>query len=147
MGDEAHEEIVVAASPSMCFGIAADFEEYPTWAPEVRHVDVVSRDTTGRATRVQYRAAALGRSVRYVLDYDFADAPGSFSWSLVEGDLVRRLDGRYAFAPCDARTLVTYDLGVDLVLPLPSLVKRRAAGVIVGNALQGLKRVAEGGRG
>lgn len=144
MGDEAHEEIVVAASPSMCFGIAADFEEYPTWAPEVKRVDVVTRDATGRGTRVEYRAAALGRTIRYVLDYDFAGAPASFSWSLVDGDMVRQLDGRYTFAPHDTGTLVTYDLGVDLSMPLPGMVKRRAAGMIVGNALQGLKRVAEG---
>ena len=144
MVDEAHEEIVVAASPSMCFGIAADFEEYPTWAPEVKQVDVVTRDATGRATRVAYRAAALGRTIRYVLEYDFTGAPTSFSWSLVDGDMLRQLDGRYTFAPNDGGTLVTYDLDVDLSVPMPGMVKRRAAGMIVGNALQGLKRVAEG---
>lgn len=144
MVDEAHEEVVVAASPSMCFGIAADFEEYPTWADEVKQVDVVARDAGGRATRVEYRAAALGFTIRYVLDYDFADAPASFAWSLVEGDMVRRLDGRYSFVAQGDATLVRYDLGVDLSVPMPGLVKRRAAAMIVGNALQGLKRVAEG---
>ena len=144
MVDEAHEEILVAASPSMCFGIAADFEEYPTWAPEVTQVDVVTRDGAGRATRVEYRAAALGRSIRYVLDYDFTDAPAAFSWALVDGDLLRQLDGRYAFTAHEAGTLVTYDLGVDLAMPLPGLVKRRVAGMIVEHALAGLKQVAEG---
>ncbi|MFI5045856.1 MAG: SRPBCC family protein [Acidimicrobiia bacterium] len=145
MPERAHEEIVVAASPSMCFGIAADFEEYPTWASDVKQVDVLVRDATGRATRVEYLAAALGRSIRYVLDYDFADAPASFSWSLVEGEMLRALDGRYTFAAHEAGTLVAYDLGVDLTMPLPGVVKRKAAGVIVGTALQGLKHVAEGG--
>ena len=146
MADDAHEQIRVQASPALCFGFAADFEEYPSWASEVKQVDVVTRDGTGRATRVEYRAAALGRTIRYVLDYNFADAPTSFAWSLVEGDMLRQLDGRYTFRPHDAGTLVTYDLGVDLSMPMPGLVKRRAAGMIVGNALQGLKRVAEGGR-
>ena len=52
---------------------------------------------------------ALGRRVRYVLDYDFADAPRSFSWSLVEGDMLRALDGRYAFTarPTTAPTSTT----------------------------------------
>jgi len=144
MPDKAHEEIVVAAPPSMCFGIAADFEEYPTWASDVKQVDVVDRDATGRATRVAYRASALGRSIAYVLDYDFAEAPNAFSWSLVEGDMLRRLDGRYSFAAHEGGTLVSYDLDVDLSMPLPGLVKRKAAGVIVGTALQGLKRTAEG---
>lgn len=145
MPEQAHEQVVVAATPSMCFGIAADFEEYPTWAGDVKSVSVLGRDADGRATRVEYRASALGRSIRYVLDYEFADAPRAFSWSLVEGDMLRTLDGRYAFAPHDDGTLVTYDLAVDLSVPLPGMVKRKAAGVIIGSALQGLKRTAEHG--
>ena len=57
-----------------------------------------------------------------------------------------QLDGRYTFTAHDDGTLVTYDLGVDLTMPLPGMVKRKAAGVIVGTALQGLKRVAEDAR-
>jgi hypothetical protein len=143
--DAAHDQVQIAASPSLCFGIAADFEEYPTWADDVKSVAVLERDADGRATRVEYHAAALGRSVRYVLAYDFADAPRAFSWSLVEGDLVRAIDGRYEFAPCDGGTVVTYDLRVDLAMPLPGIIKRKAAGMITGTALQGLKRVAETG--
>jgi uncharacterized membrane protein len=144
MMDEAHEQIHVDAPPERCFARASAFDEYPEWAKDVKQVTVLLRDADGRGTRVEYHAAALGRRVRYVLDYDFADAPASFSWSLVDGDMVRQLDGRYTFAPHDTGTLVTYDLGVDLSMPLPGMVKRRAAGMIVGNALQGLKRVAEG---
>ena len=143
--DEAHEEIVVAASPALCFGIAADFEEYVTWVGDVKEVSVLERDADGRGTRVQYRASAIGRTIRYVLDYDFAEAPGAFSWSLVEGDMLRAIDGRYGFAPEDGGTRVTYDLRVDLAVPLPGLLKRKAAGLITGAALKDLKRVAEHG--
>jgi hypothetical protein len=145
MPDATHEEIVVAASPAMCFGVAADFEEYPSWASDVKEVAVLARDADGRGSRVEYRASALGRSIRYVLDYDFGEAPRAFSWTLVEGDLVKAIDGRYAFAAHDGGTLVTYDLGIDLAVPLPGIVKRRAAGLITTAALQDLKRVAEGG--
>jgi hypothetical protein len=146
MSDAAHEHVHIAASPSMCFGIAADFEEYPSWAGDVKSVTALEHDPDGRATRVEFHASALGRSVRYVLVYDFADAPRGFSWSLVEGDLVRAIDGRYDFAPDDDGTLVTYDLRVDLAMPLPGILKRKAAGMITAAALQGLKRVAEAGR-
>jgi ribosome-associated toxin RatA of RatAB toxin-antitoxin module len=146
MPDTTHEEIVVQASPSMCFGIAADFEEYPMWASDVKSVAVRERDTTGRATRVEYRAAALGRAIRYVLDYDFTDAPRAFSWSLVEGDLVRTIDGRYAFTTEGSGTRVAYDLHIDLTMPVPGMVKRAAAARITGAALADLKRVAESGR-
>jgi hypothetical protein len=144
MPDSTHEEIVVAASPAMCFGVAADFEEYPTWASDIKEVTVVQRDDAGRGARVAYRASALGRSIRYTLDYDWTEAPASFSWTLVEGDMVRAIDGRYAFSADGDGTLVTYDLSIDLAVPLPGMLKRRAAALISNAALKDLKRTAEG---
>jgi hypothetical protein len=144
MPDTTHEEIVVAASPAMCFGVAADFEEYPTWASDVKDVTVVERDADGRGARVAYVASALGRSIRYTLDYDWTQAPAAFSWTLVEGDMVRAIDGRYGFAADPGGTRVTYDLSIDLAVPLPGMVKRRAAALISNAALNDLKRVAEG---
>ena len=123
--------------------LATDFEAYPAWTSDVKHARVVERDAEGRATRADFRAAALGRSVRYVLDYDLSDAPRSFSWQLVEGDMLRTLEGRYTFDDVDEGTDATYDLTVDLAIPLPGLVKRRAAGRIVAAALQDLKHAAE----
>ena len=60
--------------------------------------------------------------------------------------MVRAIDGRYGFRPDGDGTLVTYDLSIDLAVPLPGLVKRRAAGLITNAALQDLRRAAEGGR-
>ena len=45
------------------------------------------------------------------------NAPASFSWTLVEGDMLRALDGTYAFAAEADGTRVTYDLLVDLSVP------------------------------
>jgi hypothetical protein len=81
--------------------------------------------------------------VRYVLEYDFTEAPAAFSWSMVEGDLLRALDGRYAFAATGDGTRVDYTLRVELAVPMPGLVKRRASGMIMGNALRDLKRSVE----
>jgi Polyketide cyclase / dehydrase and lipid transport len=145
MADEAHETIHVRADALDCFDIATDFESYPRWAKDVKDARVLERDAAGRPVRVEYRAAALGRTIRYVLDYDFADAPSSFAWTLVEGDMVKAIDGRYGFVRADDGTSVTYDLRVDLAIPLPGLVKRKAAAMITGAALQDLKRVAEAG--
>ena len=99
MSDDAREQIEVAASPARCFALATAFEAYPEWTSDVKQVTVLDRDAAGRGTRVEYHVAGLGRRVRYLLDYDFSDAPRAFSWSLVEGDLLRALDGRYEFAP------------------------------------------------
>ena len=146
MADQVSERIRVDASPAHCLEVATDFEKYPQWARDVKEAKVVERDAEGRGTKVEFRAAAMGRTIRYVLAYDYAEAPVAFSWVLVEGDMLRRLDGRYRFDPDgDAATRVTYDLAVELSVPLPGLIKRRAAGLIMGSALKQLKREAERG--
>jgi hypothetical protein len=143
MADEAHEHISVAAPPARLFEIATDYERYPAWARDVKQVSILERDAEGRGSRVEYRVAGLGKSIRYVLEYDYSEAPGAFSWHFVEGDWLRRLDGRYGFESEDGGTRVTYDLVVDVSAPLPGLVKRRAASMIMGTALKELKKEAE----
>jgi uncharacterized membrane protein len=143
MTETANERIRVEAPADRCFDVAVDFESYPEWAKDVKSATVLETDEEGRGTRVEYRAAALGKSIRYVLAYDYSAAPESFSWHLEEGDMLRRLDGSYRFEPEGASTRVHYDLAVDLAMPLPGLVKRRAAGLIMGNALKELKKQVE----
>jgi uncharacterized membrane protein len=145
VAETANERIRIEAPPQRCYEVATDFEEYPKWAKDVKQAKVIERDDEGRGRKVEYRAAAMGRSIRYVLDYDYADAPAAFSWKLVEGDMLRRLDGRYGFQPDGEATRVTYELVVDLSVPMPGLIKRRAAGLIMGSALKELKREVERG--
>jgi uncharacterized membrane protein len=146
MADTASERIRVDAPASRCLAVALDFEAYPQWARDVREVKILETDADGRGTKVEYRAAAFGKSIRYVLAYDYAELPEAFSWKFVEGDMLRRLDGTYRFEPeGDATTRVHYDLTVELAVPLPGLLKRRAAGLIMGSALKELKKQVEAG--
>jgi uncharacterized membrane protein len=144
MTETASERIRVEAPADRCWDVAIDFESYPEWARDVKEVKIVEHDPEGRGKRVEYRVAALGKSVRYLLEYDYSEAPTTFSWKLVEGDLVRRLDGSYRFEPeGPSSTRVHYELVVDLAVPLPGLVKRRAASLIMGSALKELKKQVE----
>lgn len=145
MADEATDRIIVAVSPARCFEVATDFAHYPDWAKDVKEATVLETDGEGRGRRVEYRMAAMGRSIRVVFDYDFALAPDSFSWHLVEGDMLKRLDGTYDFDPDDDGTRVSYSLTVEVSVPLPGFMKRRAASLIIGNALKELKKAAEAG--
>jgi ribosome-associated toxin RatA of RatAB toxin-antitoxin module len=143
VAEQASERIHVEAPPARCYEVATDFERYPDWARDVKQATILERDGEGRGAQVEYRAAGLGKSFRYTLRYDYADAPDSFSWRLVEGDMLRRLDGTYRFEADGGGTRVHYDLTVDLSAPLPGLVKRRAAGMIMGTALRELKKEIE----
>lgn len=142
MVEQATETERVAASPSRCFEIAADFERYPEWARDVKEANVLERDAQGRATKVEYRASALGRSTHYTLSYDHSQAPERLSWTLVQGDIMRTIDGAYTFTPAGDGTDVTYSLKIELIVPLPGFVKRRAE-VRILHTLKELKSRAE----
>lgn len=143
MTERAVETIVVAADPGTVFSVAVDLEDYPEWVTDLKSVVVTERDEKGRPLVATFRAAAFGRSSTYSLRYDYTEAPTVLSWVLVEGDLTSKLDGSYRFEPTDGGTLVTYQLEVELRVPIPGFVKQRAAQRIQGTALRELKARAE----
>jgi len=145
MAEQAHEQIRIAATPDACRAVALDVTKYPDWARDVKSVDIRSTDDAGRPAEVEFRAAAMGRSIRYVLSYDYSTLPEAFSWKFLEGDMVTQLDGTYTFTADGDGTIVAYDLIADITAPLPGIVKRRAAGMITGTALKELKKAVEGG--
>lgn len=139
MSDQATQRMRIEAPLDDIWAALTDFERYPEWARDLKEVKVLERDDEGRAVLVRYRAAAMGRSTSYVLRYDWSDAPRRLPWELVEGDIMRVLDGRYELEEVEGRTEVTYHLRVDLVVPLPGFVKRRAESRIIGTALRELR--------
>lgn len=147
MSEHASNSIIINAPPERCFRVACDFEHYPLWARDLKETEIVEVGDDGLARSVRFRAAAMGRSARYTLDYDYSDAPASLKWTLREGDIMKVLDGVYRFEALESgSTLITYDLEVELILPLPAFVKRRAESKIIGFALDGMKAYIESGR-
>lgn len=146
MADQATQTTEIAASADRIVDVLLDFEAYPAWARDLKGVTVESRDADGRGLEVTFRAAAMGRSTSYTLRYEYGDDPRTISWELVRGDIMRRLDGSYLLEPVPGdgeRTRVTYHLAVDLVVPLPGFVKRRAESKIIHSALRELRAHVE----
>lgn len=142
MTDMARQEATIDATAADLYGVLVDFEAYPSWARDLKSVEVLERDEQGRGVIVRYRAAAMGRSTSYTLRYDHSEAPTRLPWVLVRGDIMRRLDGAYTLTPDPddpGRTHVVYELAVDLVIPLPGFVKHRAEIKIMHNALRELE--------
>jgi uncharacterized membrane protein len=143
MADRASETITIAAPLDRVWAIASDIERYPDWAHDVTSVSVRDRDADGRPVEVEFRASALGRSTHYVLAYDYSSAPDRLAWTMVSGDIQRSIDGAYVLTRIDdAHTEVRYELAIELAVPLPGFVKRRAERRIL-NAVRELKIVAE----
>lgn len=142
----------VPASVEACFAVGIDLEAYPEWVVGLSSVEVEERDEQGRPLRARFLASGMGRHASYVLAYDLSGGPSRLSWTMVEGDLTSRLEGAYLFEPSGSdpeATDVTYELLVDLAVPLPGYVKRRAEDKIVEAALQRFhdRVVAVGGSG
>jgi uncharacterized membrane protein len=143
MAESASQTITIDAPLDRVYTIATDFASYPDWAKDLKDAVVRERDEQGRATEVEYRASALGRSTHYTLAYDYSAAPEVLSWSMVKGDIMRSIDGAYHFGEAPGGgTDVRYDLSIELVVPLPGFVKRRAE-VRILNTIRELKVRAE----
>ena len=135
--------IVVHAPPEVVYSVVTDFLNYATWVSDLKDVTILESDSDGRPLEVEFRAAAFGRSTTYALRYDYSRAPEQLSWSQVRGDITESLEGQYRFDPDDAGTKVTYDLEVEMLVPIPAFVKSRAAHRIQTQALNELKTQAE----
>ena len=150
MVDHATQRTTIMASPQQCFNAATDFEEYPRWAHDIKEARVIARDQDGRAVDVEYRVTAMGRSTTYTLRYFYGSDPLRLAWRLQRGDATSQLDGEYEFVPVpgDAETTeVAFQLAVELAVPLPGFVKRRAESRIMHTALDELKAYVEAGAG
>jgi len=139
----ATESILVNAPADLVYGVVIDFANYSRWVSDLKMIQVTERDGEGRALEVEYRAAAFGRSTTYSLRYDYSRAPRVVAWHQTAGDLTETMDGQYRFDPEGAGTRVTYDLEVELLVPIPTFIKSRAAHRIQTQALAELKTRVE----
>lgn len=147
MADRTESSIVIAADPADVLDVIADFEAYPEWAREMKEVVVLAADEDGWADRVHFSLDAGVIQDSYTLEYEYdfeEDATGVLSWSLVDGTLLRQMDGSYTLGGGNGATTVTYRLAVALHVPMIGLLKRRAEQTIVDTALKELKRRVEG---
>jgi hypothetical protein len=78
-----------------------------------------------------------------VLSYDWPPDHKSVRWRLVSSSLLRSLNGAYRLSPKGSGTDVTYELSVDLLLPMIGLLKRKAERRLTDTALKDLKKRVE----
>lgn len=147
MADRTASTTQMDAPPAQVLAVIADFGAYPQWAGAVKDAEVRSKGPGGRASRVAFVLDAGAIKDSYELDYTFdvgADGTGRVRWTLaVPGKLVKALDGSYALAAVGAGTLVTYELTVDVTIPMLGMLKRKAEKSIIDTALTELKKRVE----
>ena len=144
MPNQTTSDIVIAADAAQVMNVIADFESYPLWATGVKQCTVLkAAGQQGRAEQVRFILDAAPIKDEYVLAYVWT-ADELVTWTLIEGRMVKAMDGAYQLAELgDGTTRVTYRLAVDVALPLIGMFKRKAEKVIIDTALKGLKRRVE----
>jgi hypothetical protein len=123
--------------------VIADFPSYPTWAKGVTMAEVLAESPDGRAERVFFTLDVSPIKDEYTLAYDWS-GDDQVTWTLVEGKMLRALDGAYVLVDQgDGTTEVTYRLALDVSIPLIGMLKRKGEKILIDTALKGLKKRVE----
>ena len=139
----AEHTVEIAAPIETCFAAIIDYETFPSWQGAVVDTEVLDWDKKGRGKRVRLFIDAKVRRVDYTLDYSYEE-PVRIEWDFVEGNGVNGADGHYLFEDLgDDRTRATYKLGLEIGIPLPGPVARRAHKSTLKGSVEDLKREAE----
>ena len=144
MADKTAQTIYIDADPSTVMDVIADIESYPQWVNEYNECEVLEANAAGypKTARLVLDAAVLKDTM--VLEYDWQQVDScSMRWTLVSSSLLKALDGAYHLSPKGSGTDVTYELSVDLIIPMIGLLKRKAERRLTDTALKDLKKRVE----
>ena len=124
--------------------VIANFDAYPEWTDAVKEVEVLSAYVDGRAERVRLRFDSGLVKDDIVLRYRWDD-DREVRWSLERGNMLKAMDGSCILRPGGAgSTEVTYHIAVEVGIPLPGMLKRKAEKALIDKALAELRKRAEG---
>ncbi len=141
MADQTSSSIVVDAAPAEVMAVISDFPSYPAWVQGMKSVEVV-QERDGVVEQVHFELEATPIKDSYTLAYDW-HGDESVSWRLVQGKMLKAMEGSYTLVPQERGTEVTYRLAVDVSIPMIGMLKRKAEKVIIDTALKGLKKRVE----
>ena len=143
MAEQTSSSITIDAPPADVMAVIADFESYPEWAKGVQKAEVTVPGADGRAEQVYFALDVSPIKDEYTLAYEW-DGYDEVTWTLVEGKMLRALDGAYTLRDLgNGSTEVTYRLALDVSIPLIGMLKRKGEKILIDTALKGLKQRVE----
>jgi uncharacterized membrane protein len=144
MSELSTSTITIDAPIDAVRAILFDLASYPTWSTAIKSAEVQATDGQGRATSVKVSIDAGMMKDRVLLNYDWSAAPDRLEFSLEDADLLTAMNGAYITKAIDADTTsVTYELGVEVSMPIPAMMRTKAEKATIDQALAQLKEHAE----
>ena len=131
-------EVTIEATPEEILDVIADVESTPTWSPQYQSAEILETGKDGRPKRVKMKVKTAGISDEQVVDYTWAD--DIVSWTLVSAGQLKAQDASYTLTPDGDKTKVKFDITIDLSIPLPGFVLKRAMKGAMETATDGLRK-------
>ena len=145
MSDISSQSITIEAPAADVSAVVIDLEGYPTWSSAIKSVDVQERDGSGRATKATVKIEAGVLKDRATLSYDYTKAPAEITFALDDADLMTEMSGSYVIKDNgDDTSTVTYSLHVEVSMPVPEMMRKKAEMSTIELALGQLKKKIEG---
>lgn len=135
------QTVVINAPIDRVFDVIVDYERYPEFLPEMKHVEIISRHDG--VSVVSFELEIIMR-LGYTLRLQ-EDRPHAVTWSLDNAKMMAANDGAWRLeALGDEQTRATYGLEVKLRGLIPKSVSTRLVGTTLPETLSRFKARAEG---
>ncbi len=145
MSDLSSGTIIIDAPIGEVQGALFELAKYPEWSTSIKSVEVITSDEQGRLTTGKFVIDAGMMKDKVTLDYDWSETPAKLSFSFNDADLLTGMEGSYSIKKIDEETTeVTYEMGVEISMPIPAMMRKKAEQATIDQALQQLKSHLEG---
>jgi ribosome-associated toxin RatA of RatAB toxin-antitoxin module len=131
-------EVVIEASPEEILDVIADVEATPQWSPQYQSAEILEMGDDGRPRRVKMKIKTAGVTDEMEIEYTWS--ADKVSWTLVKAGALKMQDASYTLTADGDKTRVRFDITIDLSIPLPGFVLKRAMKGGSESATEGLRK-------
>jgi ribosome-associated toxin RatA of RatAB toxin-antitoxin module len=131
-------EVVIEASPEEILDVIADIPATPDWSPQYQSAEVLEMGDDGRPRRVKMKIKTVGVTDEMEVEYTWS--ADKVSWTLIKAGALKKQDASYTLTADGDKTRVKFDITVDLAIPLPGFLLKRALKGGTESATDGLRK-------
>jgi ribosome-associated toxin RatA of RatAB toxin-antitoxin module len=118
------------------FKAIIDFDSYADFIPEVKKSKVLER---GDDYAIVELTVNFVKEVTYSIKAEWKENKEVW-WSLVEGDVFKKNDGRWELEDIGSQTQVTYSLDVEFKIFVPGMILKKAVAVSLPSMIDNFKK-------
>lgn len=130
--------------------IVADFEAYPQWNEEIKGCWILARYDDGRPSQLRLDTSVMGMDGSYIQAVYYPNE-NQIQTVMQQGDLFSKQEQLFAAVGMGVTTLLSVHLDVEVTMPVPDMMVRKAVNDaldhLAGNLKARAEQLAAGGAG